>query len=93
MVEIPKGSDYRFLYIFLYNREIGTQWKIAEPTDQRNLSQILVDNGYEMIYHPAFDGDIAVGSKDGTVVGVATVFGMWAIDLTDHTPVKEPTND
>jgi len=87
MVKIPSGSDYRFLYVFLYNK--GKGWKIAEATDKRDLSQILIDNGYEMIYHPEYDGDIAVGVKEGIVVGIATVFDLWAVDITDHTPTKE----
>lgn len=81
--EAPQGSDYRFLYIFLLNR--GGGWQIAEADDKRDLSQILIDHGYEMVYHPEYDGDIAVGKKEGSIVGVATVFGLWAIDLTDRT--------
>ena len=89
MVNIPNGSDYRFLYVFLYNK--GRGWQIAETTDKRDLSQILIDNGYEIIYHPEYDGDIAVGKKEGSIVGIATIFDLWAIDITDHTPTKEQT--
>ena len=89
MVSTPNGSDYRFLYVFLHNR--GRGWQMAEPTDKRDLTQILIDNGYEMVYHPEYDEDIAVGSKEGNIVGLTKVFNLWAIDLTDHTPRREQT--
>jgi len=87
MVATPQGSDYRFLYVFLYNK--GKGWQIAEPTDARDLSQIMIDNEYEIIYHQENEEDIVVGSKEGNIVGIAKIFGLWAIDLTDHTPRKE----
>jgi hypothetical protein len=87
MVAVPQGSDYRFLYVFLYNK--GNGWQITEPTDVRDLSQIMIDNGYEIIHHQEYEEDIVVGSKDGKIVGIAKIFDLWAIDLTDHTPGKE----
>ena len=44
-----------------------------------------------MVYHPEYDEDIAVGSKEGNIVGLTKVFNLWAIDLTDHTPRREQT--
>jgi len=83
LVGTPQGEQYRFLYIFLYNR--GNGWKIAEEEDIRPYGQILLDYGCEIVYQPQHQGDIAVGSKDGTVIGVASVYGTpWAIDLTDR---------
>ncbi len=89
MVITPGGSDYRFLYIIFYNE--GKGWQIAEPTDKRDLSQILLDNGYEIIHHPEYENDIAVGRKEGSIVGVAKVFDLWAIDITDRNPTGEQT--
>lgn len=87
MVAMPQGSDYRFLYVFLYNK--GRGWQIVEPTDARDLSQIMIDNGYTIVHHQEYEEDIVVGSKGGNIVGIARIFDMWAIDLTDHTPKKE----
>jgi len=59
---MPTGEEYRFLYIFLYNKGYG--WKIANDS------------------LPQFDGDMVVGKKDGDIIGLAPLFGIWAINLS-----------
>jgi len=76
---MPIGEEYRFLYVFLYNK--GHGWKITEEDDERSLSSMLEDYGCEVIYLPQFDGDMIVGKKDGDIIGLAKLFGTWAINL------------
>jgi len=81
---MSQGQQYRFLYVFLHNR--GNGWEVAEATDIRSTPQMLIDIGCEIVYQPQYQGDIAVGQKEGTVIGVANLYGQhWAIDLTDRT--------
>ena len=81
---MPTGEEYRFLYVFLYNK--GHGWKIAEDSDPRPLRIILEDYGCDPIYAPQFDGDMVVGRKDGDIFGIATLFGTWAINLSARVP-------
>ena len=46
---------------------------------------MLIDDNYEIIYSPEYDGDIIVGKKNGDVIGVANLYGPWAINLSEHT--------
>ena len=81
---MPTGEEYRFLYIFLYNKGYG--WKIAEDHDERPLSSMLEEYGCDVIYLPQFNGDMVVGKKDGDLIGLATLFGIWAINLSARVP-------
>ena len=77
---MPIGEEYRFLYVFLYNK--GHGWKIEKENDEKSLSSMLEDYGCDVIYLPQFDGDMVVGRKDGEVIGLANLFGTWAINLS-----------
>lgn len=79
---MPTGIEYRFLYIFLYNKGYG--WEPTEKNDEKSLSSILEDYGCDLIYLPQFEGDMVVGKKDGDIIGLATLFGPWAINLSSR---------
>ena len=80
---MPTGTDYRFLYIVLYNKGKGFTFGANHST--KTIEQMLIDEDYEIIYSPEYDGDIVVGKKDSDVIGVAALYGPWAINLSEHT--------
>ena len=80
---MPTGTDYRFLYVVLYNRGKGYNFDISN--ESKSIEQALIDENYEIIYSPEYDGDIIVGKKDGDVIGIANLYGPWAINLSEHT--------
>ena len=80
---MPTGTDYRFLYVVLYNK--GKGFSFGMPQESKSIEQMLMDKDYEIVYSPAYDGDITVGKKDGDVIGVASLYGLWAINLSEHT--------
>ena len=73
------GQEYRFLYIVLYNKGYG--WELAKKDNKKSLSSLLEDYGCEITYLPQFEGDMVVGKKDEDLIGLATLFGIWAINL------------
>ena len=80
---MPTGTDYRFLYVVLYNKGKGYNFGISN--ESKSIEQMLIEDNYEIIYSPEYDGDIIVGKKDGDVIGVANLYGPWAINLSEHT--------
>lgn len=86
---MPSGEDYRYLYVILYNKGKGYRLSNTE-NDHRSLKQVLVDEGYEIIYEPTGDRDIIVGKKTGELIGVADLWGPWAIDLNEKIDTNEP---
>ena len=80
---MPTGTDYRFLYVVLYNK--GKGFSFGMPQESKSIEQMLMDKDYEIVYSPEYDGDITVGKKDGDVIGVANLYGPWAINLSAHT--------
>ena len=80
---MPTGTDYRFLYVVLYNK--GKGFYFGMPQESKSIEQMLIDKDYEIVYSPEYDGDITVGKKDGDVIGVASLYGLWAINLSEHT--------
>lgn len=83
MPESYSGTDYRYLYVVLYN--MGKGHRLVDTDDEkRSLKQILVDMDYEIIYEPTGERDIIVGKKDAELIGVADLWGPWAIDLTER---------
>jgi len=80
---MPTGAEYRYLYVVLYNS--GKGYRLIDNDDEkRSLKQILVDMDYEIIYEPKGERDIIVGKKDKDLLGVADLWGPWAIDLTER---------
>ena len=47
---------------------------------------MLEEYGCDVIYLPQFTGDMVVGKKDGDIIGLATLFGIWAINLSARVP-------
>ena len=83
MPESYSGTDYRYLYVVLYN--MGKGHRLVDTDDEkRSLKQILVDMDYEIIYEPTGERDIIVGKKDAELIGVADLWGPWARDLTER---------
>ena len=83
---MPTGTDYRFLYVVLYNKGKGFSFEVNHSMPaSKTIEQMLMDKDYEIVYSPAYDGDITVGKKDGDVIGVASLYGLWAINLSEHT--------
>ena len=80
---MPTGTDYRFLYVVLYNKGKGYNFGIAN--ESKSIEQMLIEDNYEIIYSPEYDGDIIVGKKNGDVIGVANLYGPWALNLSEHT--------
>ena len=80
---MPTGTDYRFLYVVLYNKGKGFSFGTNHST--KTIEQMLIAEDYEIVYSPEYDGDIVVGKKDGDVIGVASLYGLWAINLSEHT--------
>ena len=75
------GEDYRFLYVMLYN--MGRGYHVGKEGITKSLEQWLVDDDYEIIQEPTGERDIVVGKKDNQVVGVADLWGPWAINLSE----------
>ena len=88
---MPTGAEYRYLYVVLYNKGSGHRL-IDNDDEKRSLKQILVDMDYEIIYEPTGDRDIIVGKKDGDLIGVADLWGPWAIDLTERIDPPKTTS-
>tara|TARA_R100000306_G_scaffold61027_2_gene62605 strand:- start:153 stop:425 length:273 start_codon:yes stop_codon:yes gene_type:complete len=86
---MPTGEDYRFLYVMLYN--MGKGYHIGQDSETKTLQQIMIDDEYEIIYEPVGERDIVVGKKDDQVVGVADLWGPWAINLTEKVDTFPPT--
>ena len=80
---MPTGTDYRFLYVVLYNK--GKGFNFGGSQKSKSIEQLLIDDNYEIVYSPEYDGDITVGKKNGDVIGVANLYGPWAINLSEHT--------
>ena len=80
---MPTGTDYRFLYVVLYNK--GKGFSFSTQRESKSIEQLLIDDNYEIVYSPEYDGDITVGKKDSDVIGVANLYGPWAINLSEHT--------
>jgi len=76
---MPTGVDYRFLYVVLYNK--GKGYSFGSNQKIKSIEQILIEEGYEVIYKPEFEGDIVIGKKDNQLIGVANLWGPWAINL------------
>ena len=79
---MPTGEDYRFLYVMLYNKGRGCH--IGTENETKSLQQLLLDENYEIIYEPENERDIVVGLKEGQLIGVADLWGPWAIDLNER---------
>lgn len=77
---MPTGVDYRFLYVILYNKGKGYSFGTDQAT--KSIEQIFIEEGYEVIYAPEYEGDIIVGKKDNQLIGVASLWGPWAINLS-----------
>jgi len=80
---MPTGTDYRFLYVVLYNKGKGFSFNTQQ--ESKSIEQLLIEENYEIVYSPEYSGDITVGKKDGDVIGVAELYGPWAINLSEHT--------
>ena len=89
---MPTGEDYRYLYVILYNKGKGYRLNNIED-EHRSSKQIMVDEGYEIIYEPTGERDIIVGKKDGELIGVADLWGPWAIDLNERIEPNESPNE
>jgi len=85
---MPTGEDYRFLYIMLYN--MGRGYHIETGDVAKSLQQYLLDDDYEIIYEPTGERDIVVGKKDDQVVGIADLWGPWAINLSEKIDTLPP---
>ena len=79
---MPTGEDYRFLYVMLYN--MGRGYHVGAAAESRSLQQIMLDEEYEIIYEPTGDRDIVVGKKEDEIVGLADLWGPWAINLNER---------
>ena len=86
---MPNGEDYRFLYVMLYN--MGRGYHVGNDEDSRTLQQILVDDNYEIIYEPRGERDIVVGKKEDNIVGMADLWGPWAINLSERIDRPPPS--
>ena len=86
---MPTGEDYRFLYVMLYNR--GRGYHVGKDNETRSLQQLLLDEEYEIIYEPESERDIVVGKKDDQVIGIADLWGPWAINLNERIDLPPPT--
>ena len=82
------GEDYRFLYVMLYN--MGRGYHVGEEGLTKSLQQLLIDDNYEIIYEPTGDRDIVVGKKDDQVIGIADLWGPWAINLSEKIDTLRP---
>jgi len=82
------GEDYRFLYVMLYN--MGRGYRVGKEGVTKSLQQWLIDDDYEIIYEPTGERDIVVGKKDDQVVGVADLWGPWAINLSEKMDTLPP---
>ena len=80
---MPTGTDYRFLYVILYNQ--GKGYSFGTAHESKSIEQMLIDENYEIVYSPEYDGDITVAKKGSDVIGVASLYGLWAINLSEHT--------
>ena len=78
---MPTGEDYRFLYVMLYN--MGKGYHIEQASETKTLQQIMLDDDYEIIYEPVGERDIVVGKKNDQVIGIANLWGPWAINLSE----------
>ena len=83
------GEDYRFLYVMLYN--MGRGYRGGKEGVTKSLQQWLIDDDYEIIYEPTGERDIVVGKKDDQVVGVADLWGPWAINLSEKIDTLPPS--
>lgn len=86
---MPTGEDYRFLYVMLYNR--GRGYHVGKDNETRSLQQLLLDEEYEIIYEPESERDIVVGKKDDQVIGIADLWGPWAINLNERIDLPPPS--
>ena len=86
---MPTGEDYRFLYIMLYN--MGRGYYVERDEVSKSLQQYLIDDDYEIIYEPTGERDIVVGKKNDQVVGVADLWGPWAINLSEKIDTLPPS--
>ena len=80
---MPTGTDYRFLYVVLYNKGKGYSFGISN--ESKSIEQMLIEDNYEIIYSPEYDGDIIVGKKNGDVIGVVVMGEEWVdgVDVDD----------
>jgi len=79
---MPTGEDYRFLYVMLYN--MGRGYHVGKENETRTMQQLLLEEEYEIIYEPTSDRDIVVGKKDDQLIGIADLWGPWAINLSER---------
>jgi hypothetical protein len=86
---MPTGEDYRFLYVMLYN--MGRGYHIKQESKSKTLQQIMIDDEYEIIYEPVGERDIVVGRKGNEVIGIADLWGPWAINLNEKVEGFPPT--
>ena len=86
---MPTGEDYRFLYVMLYN--MGRGYHIKQESESKTLQQIMIDDEYEIIYEPVGERDIVVGRKGNEVIGIADLWGPWAINLNEKVEGFPPT--
>jgi len=86
---MPSGEDYRFLYVMLYN--MGKGYHVGTERETKSLQQLLIDDDYEIIYEPTGERDIVVGKKNNQVIGVANLWGPWAINLSEKVDTLPPS--
>jgi len=82
------GEDYRFLYVMLMN--MGRGYRVEGKGVSKSLQQLLIDDDYEIIYEPTGERDIVVGKRDDQVVGIADLWGPWAINLSEKMDTLPP---
>ena len=86
---MPTGEDYRFLYIMLYN--MGRGYHVERGELSKSVQQYLIYDDYEIIYEPTGERDIVVGKKNDQVVGIADLWGPWAINLSEKVDTLPPS--
>ena len=86
---MPTGEDYRFLYVMLYN--MGKGYHINTEGETKSLQQLLIDDDYEIVYEPTGERDIVVGKKNDQIIGVADLWGPWAINLSEKVDTLPPS--
>tara|TARA_R110002033_G_scaffold102205_3_gene150169 strand:+ start:111 stop:446 length:336 start_codon:yes stop_codon:yes gene_type:complete len=59
--------------------------------EPKTLQQIMIDDEYEIIYEPVGERDIVVGRKGDEVIGIADLWGPWAINLNEKVEGFPPT--
>ena len=70
---------------------MGRGYHVVAEGDSRTLQQILVDDNYEIIYEPVGERDIVVGKKEDNIIGVADLWGPWAINLSERIDKPPPS--